>query len=139
MRITAAIRRLGSDMEKGCCSVLFRGKDADDTEGEVSLSRQPGGCLFELGNLNDHDDHAPAWHGCEGAPPGKMIDGLPEYVNRVFADIEEIIGKPPKVVEVRPVDDEGTLAAKGEKFENALQAIEKAVSNGGNQAVLLSW
>ena len=139
MRITAAIRRMGSDKEKGCCSVLFRGKDADDVEGEVSLSRQPGGCLFALGNLSDHDDHAPAWHGCEGAPAGKLIDGLPEYVNRIFTDIQELVGKKPKTTEVRLVGDDGTLAPKGEKFENALQAVEKALANGGNQAVLLSW
>ena len=138
MRITAAIRRL-SDEPSGCCSVLFRSKDAPSGEQTVSLSRTQGDCLFDLANLSEHDGHAPTWHSCENAPVGKTIDGLPEYVNRVFNEIVEIIGKPPKRVEVRVVGEDGALADKGEKFENLLQALEKAIGSEGNQAVLLSW
>ncbi len=138
MRITAAIRRLSME-DAGCCTVLFRSKDADDGEQTVSLSRVQGDCLFNLANLSEHDGHAPAWHACEGTPPGKAIDGLPGYVSRVLGEITEIVGTQPKKVEVRAVGEDGTLADKGEKFENPLQAIEKAVANAGNQAVLLSW
>lgn len=140
MRFTAAIRRLSMDAEGSCCAVLFRSKDADDLEGQVSLSRATGSCLFGVGDLESHDGHAPAWHGCDNEiPPEKGLDACPEYVNRVFSDIIAIVGKKPKTVEVKAVGDDGVLEEDGEAFENVVQAIEKAVHSNENQAVLLSW
>ena len=139
MRITAAIRRLNEDSQDGCCTVLFRSKDAEGLEGEVSLSRTAGDCLFTPNDFSNHDGHSPSWHSCENAPVGKLVDDLPEYVGRVFSDTVTLVGKPPKTVEVRAVGDDGALADEGEKFESTVQAIEKAVANEGNQAVLLSW
>ncbi len=140
MRFTAAIRRLSMDTAGSCCSVLFRSKDTDDLEGTVSLSRTAGGCLFEVGDLEAHDGHAPPWHGCqEDISPEKALAACPEYVNRVFSDIIAIVGKKPKEVEVKAVGDDGVLEDGGEAFENVVQAIEKAVHHNENRAVLLSW
>lgn len=136
MKITAAIRRLYDEQKDGCATVLFRGQDS--SVGTVSLSRTSGGCEFPFDLLSEHDGHAPAWHGCGDPAPGKTLGDLPEYVSRVLTDIAEVVGKPPKV-EVRPVGEDGVMAEKGEKYENILQAVEKAASTGGNQAVLLSW
>lgn len=137
MKVIAAIRNHDGGTMK---VVLFRGKDADGAKGEVALSRAGGSCLYPLSTLQAHDGHAPSWfQQTEPEEANKGIGELPGYIKRVLSDVAEVIGKPPKVVEVHVIEDDGMMLDEPTKFENLVQAIEAAVGADGHRGIVLVW